>query len=249
MKTMIHPFYEYLSDYLLTLPERFDAEGETIYAARNTIKVFTAPDGTTLNVKRYHPPRFFNRLIYSFGLRRPKGLRAFTYPEILEARDIDTPAPVAYFEERHGGMLGYSYFVSVQCQGMRTLYDVATMKTGYELLAEELGTFTARMHEQQVLHRDYTPGNILWRQEDLGVFTFVLVDTNRMRFGTVSQRRGCKNICRFWGPKHFTELLAKHYALSRGFDVEDTVNLTLRYRQQFWKRFSKRHSVPFELEY
>ena len=34
MKTMIHPFYEYLSDYLLTLPARFDAEGETIYAAR-----------------------------------------------------------------------------------------------------------------------------------------------------------------------------------------------------------------------
>ncbi len=248
MKTFIHPHFEYLRDYLCLLPQRFDAEGETIYQSRNTIKVLTAPDGTRLNVKRYRIPRFPNNFVYSLGLRKPKGLRAYIYPERLVAAGIDTPTPVAYLEERRCGLLGYSYFVSVQCEDMCTLYEVGTMTSGYELLAEELGTFTAYLHEQQVLHLDYTPGNILWRQEDLGNFHFVLVDINRMRFGPVSQRSGCRNICRFWGPRHFTELLAKHYALSRGFDVEETVYLTLRYRHRFWKRYARKHTIPFVME-
>lgn len=249
MKTVIHPRYEHLRDYLSTLPQRFEHEGMTIYEQRNCIKVFEAPDGTLLNVKRYHVPRSVNRLVYSLGLRQPKGWRAYTYPERLKLAGIDTADPVAYFEERRGGLLGYTYFVSLQCEGMRTLYDVARMDSGYELLAEELGNFTAHLHEQQILHLDYTPGNILWRQEDLGVFHFVLIDINRMRFGAVSQREGCKNVCRLWGPKHFIELFAKHYALSRGFDVEDTVALILRYRERFWRRYTQKHEVPFEVEY
>jgi len=71
-------------------------------------------DGTLVNAKRYCLPHLLNRLVYSTGLRKPKGLRAFTYPTRLLERGIETPEPIAYIEQRRCGLLGLSYFVSVQ---------------------------------------------------------------------------------------------------------------------------------------
>src|SRR3712207_9523776 len=99
----INKKYEHLRDWIATLPERFESEGEHVYGGqRNWIKKFTAPDGTVLNVKRYHRPRFINLLVYSFGLRKPKGQRAWEYPAEIYKRGFDTPEPVAYMEQRQG---------------------------------------------------------------------------------------------------------------------------------------------------
>ena len=46
------------------------------------------------------------------------------------------------------------------------------------------GPYTAVMHEREVLHLDYSPGNILWDKDDEG-YHFTVVDINRMRFGKV----------------------------------------------------------------
>ncbi|MFC2738627.1 MAG: aminoglycoside phosphotransferase, partial [Prevotella sp.] len=100
MNITLNPKYEALRPFLLTIPESFDTVGEVIYQKRNTIKVITEPRGLRLNVKRYHVPKGPNRLVYSWGLRKPKGLRAFQYPSILLAKGIPTPEPVAYIEER-----------------------------------------------------------------------------------------------------------------------------------------------------
>ena len=87
MKTTIriNPKYEGLREWLKTLPERFESEGREIYNLRNVIKVMDAPGGLALNVKRYHKPRFPNSFIYSLGVRKAKGKRAFEYPERLQA--------------------------------------------------------------------------------------------------------------------------------------------------------------------
>ena len=58
-----------LTDYIASIPRIFDSEGEMIYDSRNRIKVFNAPNGVLLNVKRYHVPTHLNRLIYSWGIR------------------------------------------------------------------------------------------------------------------------------------------------------------------------------------
>ena len=92
---------------------RFDSGGNTVHDGRNTIKTFDTSRGQW-NVKRYHRPSLLNRVVYTF-LRKPKGLRAFTYPERVLAAGFETPAPVAYVEQRHGGLLDYSFFISEQC--------------------------------------------------------------------------------------------------------------------------------------
>ena len=118
----------------------------------------------------------------------------------------------------------------------------------YEDLAEAVGHFIAMMHEHEVLHLDLSPGNILW-DKDGQSYHFAVVDINRMRFGKVSMEQGCATLCRLWGPKRLTELVARSYARERGFDEEEALSLTMQARTAYWTRYLHRgHTIDFSLE-
>ncbi len=237
------PKYAHLRDFIARIPQLMLTEGETVYAARNLIKVLRAPDGTLLNVKRYHRPSLPNAIVYSTGLRTPKGLRAYTYPQRLLDAGIETPEAVAYIEERHGGLLGYSYFISLQCPYQHRFYEVIDLPSEqYTPLAEALGRMAAQMHNAGMLHRDFSPGNILWDIAG-GKYHFSIVDINRMRFGEVSQAKGCANFARLWGPTAFFETLARSYAQGRNLDADECVRMTLECRRKFWKKYKKHHKM------
>ena len=245
---LINPKYKHLGEWLERLPEDFERLGDVIYDKRNQLRVITAPDGSLLNVKRYCVPHLINRIVYSTGIRQAKGLRAFTYPTRLLERSIDTPEPIAYIEQRHCGLLGVSYFVSVQSPLRHTLYELGEAREGtYEDLANALGRFTAMMHDREVLHLDYSPGNILWNKDEQG-YHFAIVDINRMRFGKVNMKDGCAALRRLWGPKRFIELIARSYATARHFDPDEAVRLAMQARTAFWTRYSRHHPVDFPLE-
>ena len=245
---LINEKYMHLREWLERLPEQFEQLGEVIYDKRNQLRVIEAPDGTLVNAKRYCKPHAVNRVVYSLGIRQPKGLRAFRYPALLLERGIDTPEPIAYIEQRQCGLLGLSYFISVQSPLKHTFYEFGDAKEGtYEDMAEALGRFAAMMHDREVLHRDFSPGNILWDKDGEG-YHFAVVDINRMRFGKVDMEEGCANLCRLWGPKRFIELIARSYAKSRGFDEDEAVRLTMQARTAFWTRYQRRHPVDFPLD-
>lgn len=246
---LLNPKYEHLRTFIGQIPDVFEQEGTYIYGGRrNLIKSFHAPDGTILNVKRFQQPRLFNRLVYSLGLRRPKGLRAWLYPQRLQERGIETPEPVAYIEERRCGLLGLSFFISIQCPYERRLYEFGDALPGtYEEMAEALGGLAARMHNAGVLHRDFSPGNVLWMRDEAG-FHFSLVDINRMRFGAVSCRMGCRNFSRLWGPLRFFQLMARAYARQRGFDEQQCEQWVLSERAAFWRKYVRKHGEKFRLE-
>ncbi len=237
------------SPFLEQIPSLLTTQGRVVQDGRNLIKVLTLPDGTEVNVKRYHKPHGINTMVYSLGLRKPKGARAYLHAVRLMEHGFETPEPVAYIEERKRGLLEYSYFVSLQCPYRHKMYEWGNAEEGtYEDFAKAFGRYSARLHEAGILHRDYTPGNVLWEQcgEE---YRFSLVDINQMDFGPVSWRKGCRNICKFWGPKRFVALVAEAYADARGFDVEKTVKNVMQHRQAFWKRYARKHSViTFNLE-
>lgn len=247
----INPKYEYLRSYISRLPSVMDDEGTYIYGGRrNLIKLFEAPDGTMLNVKRFCKPRLANNLIYSSGLRQPKGVRAFTYPARLLAKGIETPEAVAYIEDRNAiGLLQLSYFVSLQCPYSHLLYELgdASPET-YEPIAKALANYVAEMHDKEVLHLDFSPGNILWEQTPDGTFHFSIVDINRMHFGPVGMERGCKSFSRLWGPKRFIQLLVEEYARLRGFDPARCVSISMAARAAFWRHYQKKREMEFKLE-
>ena len=245
----INPKYHLIRPWLERLPEQFEQLGEVIYDKRNQLRVIEAPDGTLVNVKRYCVPSQPNRLVYSLGIRQPKGLRAFLYPTRLLERGIDTPEPIAYIEQRNSyGLLDECYFVSIQSPLRHTLYEFGNAQEGtYEEMARELARFTAMMHEREVLHLDYSPGNILWDKDEDG-YHFAVVDINRMQFGKVGIKDGCASLRRLWGPKRFIELIARRYADARGFDENRAVRLTMQARTAFWTRYSRRHPVDFPID-
>ena len=245
---MINKKYEHLREWLEQLPEHFEQLGEVIYDKRNQLRVIEAPDGTLVNAKRYCKTHIVNRVVYSLGIRQPKGKRAFLYPARLLELGIETPEPIAYIEQRKCGLLGLSYFISVQSPLRHTLFEFGEAQEGtYEEMARELGRFTAMTHDRGVLHLDYSPGNILWDKDGQG-YHFALVDINRMRFGEVGMKDGCAALCRLWGPKRFIELTSRSYAAARGFDEDEAVRLTMAARTDFWTRYQRRHPLPFPLE-
>ena len=69
-----------------------------------------------------------------------------------------------------------------------------------------------------------------------------------MRFGKVDIKDGCAALRRLWGPKRFIELIARSYAVARGFDEDEAVRLTMAARTAVWTRYQRRHPVDFPLE-
>lgn len=248
-KITVNPRFEGIREFVEIIPGIFETRGETIYDKRNRIKVMTAPDGTKVNVKRYQVPRGINRYVYSLGIRKPKGERAYLYPQRLLAEGIDTPEPIAYIEERRGGILGHCYFISVQSPYGHTMYELGNAREGeYEEIARAFARFTARMHDSRVLHLDYSPGNILFDRQQDGTYRFSLVDTNRMYFGPVDMKKGLAAFRRIWGPKRFFVMVVREYAKARGFDSDQAEAYALRERARFWTHYQRKHSVEFKLD-
>lgn len=246
MNMMINPQYEHLRSFLEQLPENFETLGRVIHSGRNLIKVISL-EGLTINVKRYAVPPFVNRVAYSF-FRQSKGKRAFLYPSRLLEKGIETPEPIAYLEERKMGLIGHSYFVSVQSSYSYNFCRFGKVGIeGNEELIAAFARFTARLHENGVLHRDYSPGNILYDKLADG-WHFSLVDINRMYFGKVDMKKGCANFARLWGKTPFFTLLAAEYARARRMDEAECIRLVLHYRKMFWNRYRRRHRVWFDLD-
>ena len=231
------------SEFIQSIPLQFDKGGSVIYKSRNEIRVFDV-HGTTLNVKRFKTPLFFNRLIYTF-FRPSKAQRSFQYALKLKEMGIETPQPVAYILIKKGGLLHDSYYISWQVDHNRNFYEFGEGGVkGREHILIAFAGFTADIHKKGVLHKDYSPGNILFKEDD-GAVTFCMVDINRLRFGDVPVHKGCLNFVRLWGQQPFVEIIVRKYAEIRGADPEACLMLVLRARKKFWKRFTRKRPLPF----
>lgn len=247
-KLILREKYKNLREYVAQIPRRFEDEGKTIYQGRNLIKVFDAPHDMQINVKRYRVPAGINRLVYSLGIRKPKGLRGYQYPRLLLEKGVETPEPIAYIEDRKRGLITYSYLLTVQSKLQHTLYEFGNApQEQWQPMVEPLASFAAKIHEHQLMHRDFSPGNVLWDVID-GTYQFSVVDINRMYFGEVDMKQGCENFARLWGPKEFFCQLIRKYAFIRHFNEEEALNIALEARKRFWTRYQKKHEVMFDLE-
>lgn len=166
------------ANFIATLPQDFfDHGGTLIHNARNQIKVFDV-NGHKINVKKYCIPPIVNRILYSYGLRRPKAKTTFINAQEILRRGFYTPAPYGYIIERNAlGLITYSYFFSEQLENVTPLGHGCTDKE----LITALADYTATLHQKGLLHIDFTPNNILYRLVD-GQPRFYLVDINRFAF-------------------------------------------------------------------
>jgi serine/threonine protein kinase len=246
-KTVIHPDYAFYSDFIERLPDIFHSEGKTIYKSRNEIKVFEV-NGVEINVKQYKVPIFINRIMSTF-FRPTKAHRAYTYAFELLAKGFDTPQPIAYIHFTKAGLIHQCYFISLQSPYPRNMYEFGKGPlTGRESVIRGLAHYAARLHDAGIYHKDFSPGNILFQLTDDEV-KFLLVDINRMQFGSVSIEKGCANFARLWGSQEMFRLIAKEYAVARNAGIDECIRWVFAYRKRFWKRFALKYEIPYDPEY
>lgn len=245
---IIHPQYQHLEEFISQLPKIFLSTGTYIHDGRNKIKTWEV-NGLKINAKRYRIPLFINRFIYYY-FRKTKAERAYDYALKLQEKGINTPTPIAYIVEKQHGLLGYSYFISLQVDYSRRFYEFGTNPLTEEnkKTLQEFGRYTAHLHQQEIYHQDYSPGNILFDIKN-GHPEFCIVDINRMSFGPVSFQKGCANFARLWGSPEMFRIMAIAYAQSRGWNVEAVCQEVLKARQRYWQKAIRKRPAKFPLEF
>ena len=248
-KTFINSEDERLRDFIQRLPEIFDRSGDVVYEGRrNILKKFTV-DGQVVNVKRYRIPRWVNRIFYSYFCKT-KAKRAYYYPLEIIRRGFESPHPIAYIEEYRHTLLCRSYFVCQHCTYTHEMREVSEepLERSRELLIE-FTHYTARLHKAGIMHKDYSPGNILYEKID-GKYHFSLVDTNRMKFSShLGKKECCASFRRLWAQTDGFKLMAQVYAADRGWDEKECETMILDSRKQFWDRYRRRgHNMPFKID-
>jgi len=112
-----------------------------------------------------------------------KALKAWHGAAACLVRKVPTPLPLAYLERRERGFVVESYFVAARIDDAREVRDLLRTLPPEDLsrLLAALARFLVFAHNQGILHRDLSDGNILVRSSRPGVYDLFLIDTNRIR--------------------------------------------------------------------
>jgi serine/threonine protein kinase len=157
----------------------------------------------------------------------------------ISEKGFATAESVAYIEMNGGGLLSLSYYISLQCRNVREIREYYSGPlAGNETLMDAFARYSASLHDAGIYHLDYSPGNILIREETEGTYTFILIDTNRMKFMPVGTKKGCRNFARLFDNDDIYERIGTEYARSRKkpFDKEKAVRLMVKYKNRFLQK-------------
>jgi tRNA A-37 threonylcarbamoyl transferase component Bud32 len=231
METVINPTYSILNSFVANIPTLFDQEGELVYAARNQLKRYSV-EGYDIIVKRYKVPHLINRIVYTF-FRPSKAKRAYEYALKLLELGVNTPAPIAYIEQKSFGLLNHGYFISIYEKDYTDIRALMTGAQTNDALLQELSSYIAEFHNKGVLHFDMSPGNILYKEVD-NHFDFTLIDINRMQFlTTIPNKKRFKSFKRLSENKAVLTKIAKLYASAAKLDETEAVYKINNYCTEF----------------
>ena len=227
-KITLNGSFESFHDFVLNIQTQFHQNHSTIHKARNELKIISYNNLETV-VKSFKVPNLLRRIIYTF-FRDSKAKKSYDNSIILE--DL-TPTPIAYIEFYNNALLEESYFISEKFDYDFTIREplIEDMFEDKEEIFKEFAHFTFRLHQNNILHLDYSPGNILIKKENSS-YTFKVVDINRMEFRELSLNDRLKNFSKLWANDEQITIMAKEYALLCGEDEQKCIKIALRYNNR-----------------
>jgi len=239
MKYKINPIYEKkFKDFLLNIQKYFNQNQNSIHQARNELKIITYNDIDTV-VKSFKVPHFINRVVYTF-FRSTKAKKSYDYS--LKIGDF-TPEPIAYIEFYKYGLLNQSYFISREFKYDFTIREplLDSHFKNREEIFRAFANFTYMLHQNDILHKDYSPGNILIKITQDG-YIFKIVDINRMEFRSLSQNERLQNFDKLWAKDEDLTIIIQEYAKIAGLNEQESVKKALHFSQKLknFKNMKKR---------
>ena len=214
VKIIRNPAYHSYARLLQDIQTYFQASPTIIHQARNILKVVTFEDKTFV-VKAFKRPHFLYKVIYTF-FRKSKAKRSCENSQKLLAIGIAAPNPVGYIEKKRFGLLDESYYISEEMPYDFTIREaLARQMEDVESIYRQFVAFAYTMHQKGVIHRDFTPGNVLITKEG-SQYRFAIVDVNRMQFKPVAFKEGVKNFSKFWLSDEDAEFFGSEYAKLAG---------------------------------
>jgi len=210
MKIILNNNYDNFRVFLEKIESYFQENTQTIHKARNELKVISFNE-TDLIVKSFKVPNIINKLIYTY-IRDSKAKRSYEYSLRIEQF---VPKAIGYVEFYKNGFLDNSYFVSEKFDYTYTIREALKKQLDktdleYNDIYKAFAKFTFDLHECDIFHDDYSPGNILIKEID-NQYEFKIVDINRMSFNSLSEEKRAQNFEKLWALDEILEVMADEY--------------------------------------
>lgn len=218
----------------------FDQDGKQFgKASRNVIKTKEI-DGIKINIKSFKVPHILNQFVYKY-FRKSKAHRSFENANILLKRGIGTPKPLAYFEFISIFGLQKSFYVSIHQDCDLTFRELITNPkyVDREKILKKMADFTFKLHENNILFKDHSPGNTLIKKVG-NEYQFYLVDLNRMEFKSLTFEEKIKNFARLTPREDMIKIMSHRYAELIDKAPEKVFELMWKYTQSFQEKFHRK---------
>ena len=211
------------SDLVQNIRTYFSKHDKLIWDRRNKIKILSFEDEEIV-VKSFKIPHMINRVVYTF-FRDTKAKKS--YDNSMKISDF-VPKAIGYASFKKYGLIYDSYFLSEVYHYDLTIREPLTQNdyANKEAIFDAFAYFTYRLHEADIEHLDYSPGNILIKKLQDG-YEFKLIDINRMNFRDMSMADRVKNFSKLWAKDEDLTLILKAYAKYAKIDLKSIVEIGL----------------------
>ena len=229
---------------ILNIIKNFVHLGEDfVIGKRNKIKIFEY-NSMIINIKSFKKPIFIQGVIYRF-FRPSKAKRSFLHAKILEEKNIGTPKPIGYYENKNLIRLLDSYYVCEHLVPDLVFKDLfARDRKDENEILKQFASFSFKLHEAGIEFLDHSPGNTLIKVRNDNEYDFFLVDLNRMRFHTVMDfSTRMKNLSRITASKEMIRVISFEYARLCGKEEQEVFNAMWHYTNAFQERFYRKKRI------
>lgn len=217
--------YAQLVQIIDNLPKSFESQGDVLWEKRNIIKVLNYEDDRNnlrkIVIKRFKRLNLIQKVVYA--IRKHKARKAYYNALELVKRGVQTPAPVAFVEQRNGLWLTDAYYIC-EATGLKSIEGEVDRDDWNHRLATAFGQFVAMLHSKGVLHHDLNDTNVLYGTDPAGNYRFEVIDINRMKFydcgDDIPEKECIENLTRFTGRIDLFEFVIRAYASAR--NLKDT---------------------------
>lgn len=211
-----------------------------VIGKRNSIKIVDYLN-KKLSIKVFKVPNFINGFIYRF-IRKSKAKRSYENAIYLESKNIGTPKPIGFYENKNAFQLLDTYYICEHVNADYVFKDLFQLDLEYTRnIYKQFAHFCFKIHEAGIEFLDHSPGNTLILKKENGFYEFLLIDLNRMKFHkemTIDQRM--KNLNRLVPNETILRIISDEYAFHYNKNEEELFSKLLYYTNKFFKKSDRK---------